>query len=99
MDSDPAKGFLKCPLCKTTIAHRLLEVAMLPLLRLQMEVKTRALVRLRSEGMDKDQELTDPSSRYYKDPASYALDRFAFYECFKCKVLQSFLNCPSASFS
>lgn len=24
--------------------------------------------------------------RYYKQPTEYAMDRFAYYPCFKCKV-------------
>lgn len=41
--------------------------------------------RLTVEGMDKDKELTDPNSRYFGKAIEYAMDKLAYYPCFKCK--------------
>lgn len=46
----------------------------------------RALERLKMEGLDKTEAVTAPSSRFFQRPLAYAMDRFAFYMCFKCQV-------------
>lgn len=38
------------------------------------DVKRKALMRLEYEGLDKGR----------ADPAAYAMDRYAYYVCFKC---------------
>jgi E3 ubiquitin-protein ligase MYCBP2 len=77
-------GFLKCPLCKKQIAHPSLEATLKPYLKLLQDVEAKALQRLKFEGLDKDPNITDPNAKYYGQPAAYALDRFAYYPCFKC---------------
>ena len=39
------------------------------------DVRRKALMRLEYEGLDKGR----------PDPAAYAMDRYAYYVCFKCK--------------
>jgi hypothetical protein len=38
------------------------------------------------EEEERSVRVTDPTSRYYNDRAAYAMDSFAFYSCFKCKL-------------
>jgi len=78
-------GFLECPLCKIQISHPSLKQTLAPLLSLFASLKDKAMKRLQVENMLKDPKLTDPSSRYYKRPEQYAMDCFAYYNCFKCK--------------
>ena len=38
-----------------------------------------------SRACFQDAKLVDPQSRYYKQPLKYAVDCFAYYNCYKCK--------------
>jgi len=77
-------GFLDCPICKGEMKHPLLEPPKKPLMELREMLKSKGLARLKIEGMLGDQKLVDPTSRYYKKPEAYAMDSFAYYNCFKC---------------
>ena len=35
--------------------------------------------------MEEDVRLKDKNSPYFMKPELYAIDRFAYYECFRCK--------------
>lgn len=69
-------GFSQCPICKADILHTALVDILEPITTLKNDVKRKALMRLEYEGLVKT---TD-----YKDLASYAMDRYAYYVCFKC---------------
>jgi len=77
--------FMDCPLCNKEIQHPKLKRLMKSSVRLKKEVSKQALERLRVEGLDKDERIKDRNSKYYKNPQLFALDRLAFYICFKCK--------------
>ena len=49
-------------------------------------VRRKALLRLQYENRDKAPEVTTPGAAYYGRPADYAMHKFAYYECFKCKA-------------
>jgi RCR-type E3 ubiquitin transferase len=42
-------------------------------------------MRLRYEGLEKCEEISDEGSQFFEDPAGYAMDRYAYYTCFKCE--------------
>ena len=67
------------------IAHDTLKPITDPLLELRTVLRGKALMRLKYESKDKAPELSNPESRWFKDPEGYAEDLFAYYECFKCK--------------
>ncbi|XP_059170813.1 E3 ubiquitin-protein ligase MYCBP2-like isoform X4 [Physella acuta] len=77
-------GFSLCPICKTTIDHTALKVLLEPIRALKEDVKRKALMRLEYEGLDKAEAITTPGARFYQDPAGFAMDRYAYYVCFKC---------------
>ncbi len=52
---------------------------------LEKEVKEKALMRAKVEGLDKDPKFQDPSYHYYNDLEAYSLYKCAFYTCFKCR--------------
>ena len=56
-----------------------------PLQELRSDVRRKAELRLRVEGLDKDLRLTEPGGRYWEKPGDLALDILAYYTCFKCK--------------
>lgn len=59
-----------------------------PIRELFNDVKRKALMRLEYEGLYKSDEITMQDSRFYKDPEGFAMERYAYYLCFKCnKVL------------
>nr|AOV18880.1 myc binding protein 2 [Lymnaea stagnalis] len=77
-------GFSMCPICKTTIEHPALKALLEPIRALKEDVKRKALMRLEYEGLDKAEAITTPGARFYQDPAGFAMDRYAYYVCFKC---------------
>ncbi|XP_053950715.1 E3 ubiquitin-protein ligase highwire-like [Anastrepha ludens] len=70
-------GFSLCPICKADIQHNLLADILEPINSLKQDVKRKALMRLKYEGIVKD---TDS-----KDVTNLAMDRYAYYVCFKCQ--------------
>ena len=65
--------------------HRLLAEALRPSLELLEAVRKKALMRLRYENAERMPELSDPTSRFFNDPAGFALSRYAYYQCHKCR--------------
>jgi len=78
-------GFLNCPLCKKQMAHPAVTSILAPYLQLMKVVETKALQRLKTEGLDHDKRLSEPNGKYFNNPSLYALDIFAYYICYKCK--------------
>lgn len=77
--------FLQCPLCEKEMAHHLLAKSMAPVNKLRETLEKRYEDRLKIEGMDECDALTNPQSSYYKKPLQYAADQFNYYQCSKCK--------------
>ncbi|XP_077339219.1 E3 ubiquitin-protein ligase MYCBP2 isoform X16 [Lithobates pipiens] len=78
-------GFMTCPICKNKINHTVLKDLMDPIKELYEDVRRKALMRLEYEGLHKSDAITTPGVRFYNDPASYAMNRYAYYVCYKCK--------------
>ena len=55
-----------------------------PIRELFNDVKRKALMRLEYEGLHKAEAITLPGSRFYQDPEGFAMERYAYYVCFKC---------------
>ncbi|XP_024084698.1 E3 ubiquitin-protein ligase MYCBP2 isoform X3 [Cimex lectularius] len=68
-------SFAQCPICKSPIEHTILSKQLEPVKELMEDVRRKAVMRLEYEGLDKGR----------PDPAAYAMDRYAYYVCFKCK--------------
>ncbi|XP_013400127.1 E3 ubiquitin-protein ligase MYCBP2 [Lingula anatina] len=78
-------GFASCPICKREIDHPLLKDLLDPTRKLYDDVKRKALMRLEYEGLHKSEAITTAGARFYNDPAGFAMDRYAYYVCYKCK--------------
>ncbi|XP_061164758.1 E3 ubiquitin-protein ligase MYCBP2-like [Saccostrea echinata] len=78
-------GFMLCPLCKISISHPDLCEIMAPLVHLYEKIKTKALTRLQHDGLFETEDITQPCGKYYKDPVGFAMDKYAYYMCSKCK--------------
>jgi E3 ubiquitin-protein ligase MYCBP2 len=81
-------GFLGCPECKHEISHSSTQVgaALLPWKQLKGKVEAMALQRLQVEPLARDAKALElVKSKYGDSQLAYALDRFAFYPCSKCK--------------
>lgn len=81
-------NFAKCPHCKEWAQvpdNPVIAQKMLAILELYDDIRQKGIKRLKFEGMENDARLKDPDDHYYGKPEIYALDRFAYYECFKCK--------------
>lgn len=64
--------------------HPVLKDLLEPAQSLFEDVKRKALMRLEYEGLHKAEAITTPGARFYNDPAGYAMDRYAYYVCYKC---------------
>ncbi|MES1909680.1 MAG: hypothetical protein MHM6MM_002381 [Cercozoa sp. M6MM] len=62
-----------------------LQQLLLPLQQLHREIAQRAFRRLESEGLLQCEQVTDKTDSYYRNPTGYAMKRFAFYRCAKCR--------------
>ena len=77
-------GFKNCPICKTKIEHSSLKWLLDPIDALYEDVRKKAQMRLEYEGLSKCEAVTTKGARFYNDPESFAIDRYAYYVCFKC---------------
>ncbi|VDP46461.1 unnamed protein product [Soboliphyme baturini] len=78
-------NFMTCPLCRKTIDHQLLKSLLTPFTALQAEIQEKALMRLDYEGMRNCPEITDPHSRFYNDATAFAMEKYAYFQCYKCQ--------------
>ena len=67
------------------INHGVLKVYLDPIRALFDDVKRKALMRLEYEGLHKAEAITTAGTRFHNDPSGFAMDRYAYYVCFKCK--------------
>lgn len=72
--------------------HEILDEIMSPILDLFKDVRRKALMRLEYEGLHTAEAVVTPGARFYNDPASYAMDRYAYYVCYKCKKVRFFVS-------
>ncbi|XP_069950165.1 E3 ubiquitin-protein ligase MYCBP2 isoform X3 [Cherax quadricarinatus] len=76
--------FSLCPICKVRVTHGVLAELLGPISALYEDVRRKALMRLEYEGLHRAEAISTPGARYYNNPAAYAMDRYAYYVCFKC---------------
>uniref|UniRef100_A0A4W4F0I7 E3 ubiquitin-protein ligase MYCBP2 n=1 Tax=Electrophorus electricus TaxID=8005 RepID=A0A4W4F0I7_ELEEL len=78
-------GFMSCPICKNKINHLVIKDLLDPIKELYEDVRRKALMRLEYEGLHKSEAITTPGARFYNHPAGFAMNRYAYYVCYKCK--------------
>ncbi|KAG1690694.1 E3 ubiquitin-protein ligase MYCBP2 [Nymphon striatum] len=78
-------GFSLCPVCKYEIDHSLLQDLLNPIRMLYEDVRRKALMRLEYEGLNKVEEIMLAKTKFHNDAAGFAMDRYAYYVCYKCK--------------
>lgn len=66
-----------------------------PIKELYDDVRRKALMRLEYEGLHKSEAITTPGARFYNDPAGFAMNRYAYYVCYKCKKVPPILGSSS----
>jgi hypothetical protein len=79
-------GFAGCSLCKADVSHPSLAALTEPIFALREDVRQKALMRLKYEGLESHPDIATPGARYYRDPAGFAMHKFAYYLCYKCQV-------------
>ncbi|CAM1315881.1 MYCBP2 (predicted), partial [Pycnogonum litorale] len=77
-------GFCLCPVCKCEMDHPLLQELLIPIRVLYEDVRRKAMMRLEYEGLHKTDAIVTIKTKFYNDPSSYAMDRYAYYVCYKC---------------
>lgn len=81
--------FAKCPACNAWIEGKGQEevtALVKTYIALHDLIQEKALKRLEFEKEDKLPRLEEPSDPYYHQPLRYAMDRFCYYQCFKCQA-------------
>ena len=76
---------IQFPCVQSEIEHKVLRSLLDPLRQLYEDVRRKALMRLEYEGLHKADAITRPGGRFFEDPASFAMERYAYYVCYKCK--------------
>ncbi|KRT81356.1 hypothetical protein AMK59_5684, partial [Oryctes borbonicus] len=77
-------SFSLCPICKSNIEHDVLKELLAPVQELFNDVQRKALLRLEYEGLLSSDAIATPGGRFYNNAAAYAMDRYAYYVCYKC---------------
>lgn len=54
-------------------------------LKLEENIRGKALERAKHEGLDKDERLKKVGDPYYNDLQKYAMARLSYYTCYECK--------------
>lgn len=67
--------FSNCPICKIPIDHPSLVTFLDPIRLLFEDVQRKALLRLEFEGLNKCDAITCSDSRFYQNPAGFAMER------------------------
>ena len=75
------------------IVHPSLKEVLDPVMELHEDVKRKALLRLEYENLTKCEAITTSTSKFYQKPAEYAMHRYAYYVCFKCKKVWCLAAC------
>lgn len=70
--------------------HGVLRDLLEPIRALFEDVQRKALMRLEYEGLHRAEAITAPGARFHGDPAGFAMERYAYYVCFKCKKVRWF---------
>lgn len=74
---------------KNKINHSVLKDLLDPIKELYEDVRRKALMRLEYEGLHKSEAITMSGARFHNNPAGFAMNRYAYYVCFKCKKVRS----------
>jgi len=77
--------FLHVIAYQAPIEHPNLASLLTPLMALKEDVQRKARTRLQFEGLEKSEAVTKATSPFYRKPEEYAMDRYCYYQCFKCK--------------
>lgn len=77
-------SFTRCPICQSPIKHECLTEILSPIQQLQADVRSKALTRLTFENLHKHDQITKPSGRFYDNPEGFAMERYSYYQCYKC---------------
>lgn len=62
----------------------MLDDLLTPIQELYKDVRRKALMRLEYEGLHNTEAIVAPGTKFHNDPALYAMDRYAYYVCYKC---------------
>lgn len=62
----------------------MLDDLLIPVQELYKDVRRKALMRLEYEGLHNTEAILAPGTKFHNDPALYAMDRYAYYVCYKC---------------
>lgn len=59
-----------------------------PIKVLYDDVMRKAMMRLQYEGLEKSDAITNANSPHYNKPDRYAMERYCYYQCYKCNQVR-----------
>ncbi|CAI2365681.1 unnamed protein product [Moneuplotes crassus] len=78
-----------CPTCSEEICHAS-NAEIIALMKetndFEKEIIKKSIVKAKSDGYDKDPELLNSNSPFYKNLEALCMDKFCYYECYDCKT-------------
>jgi len=77
--------YLHCGKCNRPIKHPELRRTLHSHEKLKKKVERMALEQLQREGFSEDKRLYEKGGKYFNNRPLFAMDRLAYYICFKCK--------------
>ena len=80
--------FSLCPICKVNIQHCSLASLLASVHELLEDVRRKALMRLEYEGGRRSEASAAAAARNNQDLTTYAMERYAYYVCYKCKKVR-----------
>lgn len=78
-------NYMTCGECKQPIKHPELRKSLYQHESLKSHVEKMAIKQLKREGLGNDKRLHEKGGKYYNNMELFAMDRLAYYICFKCK--------------
>ena len=76
--------FRGCPLCKIDMKHPKLDYLNKDIDILYDKLSEKMMNRLKYEKLDSHFDIINENGRYYNDKLQFAMNKFAYYLCFKC---------------
>ena len=74
------------PICQcTSLKHPTLRDVAAPFQQLRSKVEAMALKQLTKEKLDADPAIVEADGEFYNNPLGFAMEKFDFKKCFKCK--------------
>lgn len=78
-------NYMRCPECKKDFKNHELRHMLFKHEQLKRDVEALAVKQLKIEALHNDKRLSEKGGKYFNNVSLFAMDRLAYYMCFKCQ--------------